>query len=130
MSCHLFLSTGKVKTLGEVTPAMVRRAGNISGAIGHELVRLFAKNIGTGYLQERTDGPTKEASQQKAVRDYVQTYGGDNLVQTIPDRKLSGAENFHHTVEFKSVADSGHFHQKMLDHSKVLDFKKTIPVRK
>ena len=82
---YLFLSTGKVRTLGEVTPAMVCRAGNISGAIGHKLVQLYAKNI---------DGLTKEASQQKAVCDYMQTYGGDDLVQTIPDKKLSGAETF------------------------------------
>ena len=130
MGCHYFYPQERLKRLGEVTPANVRRAGNISGVIDHELVRLFAKNIGTGYLREHTDGVTKEAIQQKAVCDYLRTCGGDDLVQTIPDRKLSGAENFHYIVEFKNVGDSGHFYQKMLDHSKVLDFQNNVPVRK
>ena len=110
-----------MKSMGEVTTAMVQRAGNISGAIGHELVKLFAKNVGTGYWRETTATIQKEAGQRKAVCDYVSTYKADALVENVRGRKLAGAEAFEYSVEFKDHKDSEKFYQKILEHSDDLD---------
>ena len=58
----VFLSTRNVQSLGDITPPMVRRTGNISGAIALELERLVAKNVGTGYRRQTTLTVTKKAN--------------------------------------------------------------------
>ena len=119
---ELFVSAGKVKSLRDTTPAMIRRAGNVSGAIGHELVRLFARNVGNGYLRETTATITKEASNHKAVGDYVTTYIDDALVYEVPGRKMTGGESFNYTVEFSHDSDAEQFFQKVTQYSELLDY--------
>ena len=106
---YTFYPKERRKSMGEVTPAMVQRAGNISGAIGHDLVRLFVKNVGTGYWRKTTTTIPKEAGQSKAVCDNVSTYKDDALVENIRGRKLAGAETFEYSVEFKGNKDSEKF---------------------
>ena len=98
----------------DVTPATVRRAQIVSGAIGHELTRLFPR-----YETTSTSTVTKE---HKVVCDYVATYKEDALVYNIPGRKMTGAKDFDYNIEFEDCDDSEEFYQKITEHSEDLDF--------
>ena len=79
---------------GQYTRDTLTRIGIMSGQLGTRIVEM----LGGGHKQHSV---TKEAAQATQVAEFVRLYKDDELIRTVPGRKLKMQPKFEYQTEIK-----------------------------
>lgn len=113
------LLSGMLKdSSGRYTARHVQRTGQLAGPMGRHLDQQFVEGVAGGYLQSSGKRPTKEAAQQKEVREYITCFMKDKLVDFVPKRAYGNFPHFEYTLD---VGNKERLKDAILRHSDRLD---------
>ena len=103
---------------GRYTQQNITRCGQLSGAMGRALDRSFAHKVCDTYLVGSHTEKKKEAEQEELVRDFIEIYKPDKLVQFTPKRSHKDFDKFEYSME---VRNAEKFKERLQQHSNRLD---------
>ena len=93
---HLHCRYAERESCGQYTRDTLTRIGIMSGQLGTRIVEM----LGGGH---KRSSATKEAAQATQVAEFVGLYKDDELIRTVPGRKLNMQPKFEFQTEIKKL---------------------------
>ena len=118
LTAQIFFSGMLKDSSGRYTDRQVQRTGQLAGPMGRHLDQQFVKGVAGGYLPTSGKRPTKEAAQQQEVREFINCYWKDKLVDYVPKRSYTNFPEFEYSLD---VGNKERLKEALLRHSDRLD---------
>ena len=101
---------------GRITEEHVDRVSKLSGPMGDALDSMFARQMGSTYVQH---GKSTKLTQKEQVKTMVNQYKEDKLLACIPGRSHKSFQNFSMKVE---ITNPTKFKETLFKHCYRIDF--------